>query len=560
MANQAIKLELDTAQTLSATDKVAGILGGLNKVLGNLGIRLKSILAGGAFIRFLGDTASASKVLDKELLVMRLALGKLQVAWGQAFAPVAQVVLPVINDAIFAAIRAVRYVGKIIAALFGFKTGSEDAADAQEDLQSSVSKTSKAVKRSLASFDRLNRLNEKTGTGSGSSGSGGSSLVNWELSPDQIAIVEWIRSLLEPLQRIDLQPLADALGRLWAAVQPITRELFAGLEWAWFNIFVPMTQWAAEQLFPAFVDTLAVLFQTLADVIEACKPAMQWIWEKFLKPLAQWTGQAILDGLAWLRMRLNDVSMWMQENEVPVEDFLLVTGAIAAAIVVLNTVLGALQAPFLLVIGLAALLASKFVNLDGIWDTMPQSLKDAWTKIKGVLQPVWEWVKKNVLQPVQAGMKNTINGIIAYLNSCIQAVVESVNSIVRTINQLSFKVPDWVPELGGKRFGFNLKYAKATPIPYLAKGAVLPANKPFLAMVGDQRHGTNIEAPLATIQEAVASVMEDMVSSNLAGQEAVVGVLRQILEAVLGIRIGDGDIARAVDRYRRSMAVVNGTF
>ena len=560
MANQVIKLELDTAQTLSATDKVAGILGGLNKVLENLGIRLKSILAGGAFIRFLGDTASASKVLDKELLVMRLALGKLQVAWGQAFAPIAQVVLPVINDAIFAAIRVVRYVGKIIAALFGFKTGSEDAADAQEDLQSSVSKTSKAVKRSLASFDQLNRLNEKTGSGSGSSGSGGSSLVNWELSPDQIAIVEWIKSLLEPLQSINLQPLVDALGRLWAAVQPITRELFAGLEWAWFNIFVPMTQWAAEQLFPAFVDTLAVLFQTLGDVIEACKPAMQWIWEKFLKPLAQWTGQAILDGLAWLRMRLNDVSMWMQENEVPVEDFLLVVGAIAAAIVVLNTVMGALQAPFLLVIGLAALLASKFVNLDGIWDAMPQSLKDAWAKIKGVLQPVWEWVKKNVLQPVQAGIKNTINGIIAYLNSCIQAVVDSVNSIVRTINQLSFKVPDWVPEWGGKRFGFNLKYAKATPIPYLAKGAVLPANKPFLAMVGDQRHGTNVEAPLATIQEAVASVMEDMVASNLAGQEAVVGVLRQILEAVLGIRIGDGDIARAVDRYRRSMAVVNGTF
>ena len=87
---------------------------------------------------------------------------------------------------------------------------------------------------------------------------------------------------------------------------------------------------------------------------------------------------------------------------------------------------------------------------------------------------------------------------------------------------------------------------------------MLPANKPFLAMVGDQRHGTNVEAPLATIQEAVAVVMEDMIASNMAGQEAVVGVLRQILEAVLGISIGDGEIARAVDRYKRTASVVRG--
>lgn len=557
MANQVIKLELDDTQTLSATDKVAGIMGGLNKVLEELGIRLKGILAGSNVIRFLGDAASASKLFEKELLVMRLALGKLQVAWGQAFAPIAQLVLPLINDAIFAAIRMVRYVGKVIAGLFGFKTGSEDAAKAQDKLFDSTTRTSKAVKRTLASFDRLNRLNGDSGTGS--SGGGGSAFTDWELSPQQLALVEWIHSLLAPLQAIDLQPLTASLRRLWEAMQPITRELFAGLEWAWFNIFVPIAQWTAEQLLPAFLDTFAVAVDTLGAVIEACKPAMHWVWENFLKPLAQWTGKAILSGLQWLRQRLNDVSAWMAENQVPVEDFLLVAGAIAAAIVVLNGVLGALQVPFLLVIGLVGLLVSKFVDLDGLWDTMPQSVKDAWAKIKGVLQVIWDWVKLHVLDPVVAGMKNAINGIISYLNACISAVVNSVNSVIRTLNQLSFKVPYWVPEHGGRVFGFNLKMAKATRIPYLAQGAVLPANKPFLAMVGDQHHGTNVEAPLTTIQEAVALVMEDVIASNLAGQEAVVGILRQILEAVLGIRIGDGDIARAVDRYRHSRAVINGT-
>ena len=49
--------------------------------------------------------------------------------------------------------------------------------------------------------------------------------------------------------------------------------------------------------------------------------------------------------------------------------------------------------------------------------------------------------------------------------------------------------------------------AKPPLIPKLAQGAVLPPNRPFLAMVGDQRSGTNVEAPLSTIEEAVENVL-----------------------------------------------------
>ena len=77
-------------------------------------------------------------------------------------------------------------------------------------------------------------------------------------------------------------------------------------------------------------------------------------------------------------------------------------------------------------------------------------------------------------------------------------------------------------------------------------------------MLGDQRHGTNVEAPLATIQEAVAAVMADFAGSNLAGHEATVAVLREILAAVLGIEIGDDVIGRAYLRYRDGQAVMKG--
>ena len=110
----------------------------------------------------------------------------------------------------------------------------------------------------------------------------------------------------------------------------------------------------------------------------------------------------------------------------------------------------------------------------------------------------------------------------------------------------------------GKEFSLNLPTVKVPQIPYLAQGAVLPANKPFLAVVGDQRHGTNVETPLSTIQEAMAAVMADYTDANMAGHNATVQLLRQILEAVLGIHISDEVIANAYDRYQRQMGVVRG--
>ena len=79
-----------------------------------------------------------------------------------------------------------------------------------------------------------------------------------------------------------------------------------------------------------------------------------------------------------------------------------------------------------------------------------------------------------------------------------------------------------------------------------------------MAVLGDQKHGTNIEAPLSTIQEAVAIVMEDMIQSNIAGHEATVAVLQAILEAVNTIDTSDERYANAVDAYHRKVAVAKG--
>ena len=63
---------------------------------------------------------------------------------------------------------------------------------------------------------------------------------------------------------------------------------------------------------------------------------------------------------------------------------------------------------------------------------------------------------------------------------------------------------------------------------------------------------------LTTIQEAVAAVMQEHTQANMAGHSATVQVLRQILEAVLGIHISDETIACAYDRYQHQLGIVNG--
>lgn len=153
----------------------------------------------------------------------------------------------------------------------------------------------------------------------------------------------------------------------------------------------------------------------------------------------------------------------------------------------------------------------------------------------------------NIIEAVTKLINFIVSGIEYMVN---RLVIDGVNGIIKGINSIGKYVGftiDTVPEFTIPRF-----------IPKLAKGAVLPPNKPFMAVVGDQRHGTNIEAPLTTIQEAVALVMEDQTSAILAGFEASVGVQKEILEAVLGIQIGDDVIGQAAARYNRKMAAARG--
>lgn len=195
------------------------------------------------------------------------------------------------------------------------------------------------------------------------------------------------------------------------------------------------------------------------------------------------------------------------------------------------------------------------------WQTISSTLSTTWTNMKNKATTTFNGMKTsivNIFNGLKNAIKSPVNAIIGFINGMISGIVSGINSAISVLNRLHISIPRWVPGIGGRSLGFNIPHVYAPQIPYLAKGAVIPPNAPFMAMLGDQRHGTNVEAPLETIQEAVALVMDGMTGGMMAGFEAVIAILREILEAVMGIEIGDDVIANAVKNYNRKMAVVNG--
>ena len=193
-------------------------------------------------------------------------------------------------------------------------------------------------------------------------------------------------------------------------------------------------------------------------------------------------------------------------------------------------------------------------------EIISQAFEDASDWAKEKWSDMGEWFETTVFDPVTACFKNLANGGISGLNGLIGGVESAINWCVRALNNFSIDLPDWdiLGDMAGGTFGFSLNTVSFNRIPHLARGAVIPPNREFLAVLGDQSSGTNIEAPLSTIQEAVAAVMEDMIQSNAAGHEATIALLGRILEAIYGLDTSDERYARAVDNHNRMMAVARG--
>ena len=172
--------------------------------------------------------------------------------------------------------------------------------------------------------------------------------------------------------------------------------------------------------------------------------------------------------------------------------------------------------------------------------------------LRNLFSSIWAAITRIVGDAIT----NIINGVL----SMVERIANAISGILPALSSMHSRVSDGISSAQSAIGGAAVYSAPLTdlPVPALARGAVIPANREFLAVLGDQSHGTNVEAPLDTIKQAVAEVMEDLQAGQMAGFEAVVAVLREILSAVCGIELTDEDVGRAVQRWQRKQLTATG--
>ena len=154
----------------------------------------------------------------------------------------------------------------------------------------------------------------------------------------------------------------------------------------------------------------------------------------------------------------------------------------------------------------------------GLWEKVASGASSAWEGIKNAFKSVPEWFQSkfrdawqkvkdvfstggSIWSGIKEGIENTfhtvVNAIIRGMNTIIAVPFNKINSMLNTIRNAHF--------LGISPFQnmWGVNPLPVPQIPMLARGAVIPANRQFLAVLGDQRNGNNLEAPESLLRQIV---------------------------------------------------------
>lgn len=340
-------------------------------------------------------------------------------------------------------------------------------------------------------------------------------------------------------------PISDAVSsfiNIIGKIIDILKEL-------WENVLVPLISWIIDNIVPVIspiVDTLGDLildfFDTISEIVSGILDALGGLidfisgvftgdWDKAwngIKTIFSGIWKAISSLFSGIWTTLKDIvkggvefiknlinSVWNGIKSLTstvwnaIKNFLssLWNGIKSTASNVFNNIRNALSSVWSSIRSTASSVWNSIRStLSNIWNGLKNTVNSTFNSIKSKITSIWNSVK-SVTSSVWNGIKNTIrgaiNGIIGGINGLIRGMVNGLNAVIRALNRLHIKIPDWVPGFGGRTFGFNIGYLSAPQIPYLASGAVIPPNKEFLAVLGDQKSGNNIEAPESLIRRIV---------------------------------------------------------
>lgn len=340
-----------------------------------------------------------------------------------------------------------------------------------------------------------------------------------------------LQGLAEQFKGLLEGPLGDAILK----IETFLGKLIDSLKLLWESVLVPLINWIIANLLPVVaeiinvVGTVAIkvmksLIKIIGDVADTLSGIIDFLVGVFTGDWElAWQGiKEIADG-AWSFIKDVVSGAWEVIKTVT-------KGALSIIKSIISTAWNAIKA-----------LTSTIWNaikktLSGLWNSLKSTASTVFNAIKTKVVGVWDSVKNktsktwenvatfvsNKVEAIKNAITNKFNaardavrsafeGIVNFIKAPINQAISIVNNAVGMINnaiggiESAFSFGPWtVPTpFGSKTIGFHATFPRIGTIPYLASGAVIPPRSEFLAVLGDQKKGNNLEAPESLLRQIV---------------------------------------------------------
>lgn len=347
---------------------------------------------------------------------------------------------------------------------------------------------------------------------------------NTYILPVLQGLAEQIKGLLEG-------PLGDAILK----IETFLGKLIDSLKLLWESVLVPLINWIIANLLPVVekiidvVGTTAIkvlesLIKIIGDVSDTLSGIIDFLVGVFTGDWGMaWQGiKEIADG-AWSFIKDVVSGVWSAIKSVT-------KGALNIIKTVISTAWNAIKTATSTVWNaikktLSGLWSALKTTAKTVFDAIKTKVTGVWDKIKDKTSRTWESITTFVSTKVEAiktaitdkfnaardAVKSAFEGIVDFIKRPINQAISIVNNAVGMINsaiggiESAFSFGPWnVPTpFGTKRIGFHATFPRVGTIPYLASGAVIPPRSEFLAVLGDQKKGNNLETPESLLRQIV---------------------------------------------------------
>lgn len=500
--NQIIGLR-DRQAELSKQDTFSGINLGLDTIIKKVakwGLAVFGVRSAYMFVRQAMSTLSESdENLASQIEYIRWTL--------------ANAIAPIVKFIINAVYTILQFVNMITKALFGKElfAGPKEFAKNMKG----ASKSAKDIKKSLAGFDEMNILADNSTSGGGASG-GGVDMPKFDkvIIPE---LPEWLKEVL----------------------------LYAGLV---AGAFLLITQNASVLLGLGIGAVIGGVLMLITDIVKFIQDPS---WQNFVNILGDiavviggimmimgnwWGLLVVIVGLAvkliadnWdtISKWLGEIGKWIYDNVLmPTWEF--IKGFVGMIVTIFTTFLSVLNGIFTALIGIMVLpFEVMWDTAKGVFNGILTTIKGVWNVIKGIFTGDW----KTVMTGFKQIFKGTFDSLFSVIKAPLNLVIGGINKLIKGINKIKIDVPDWVPVIGGEKFGF-----KISEIPKLAKGTIL--NNPGRgvpiggAIAGEQGKEAVLPLSDSRLLEELGSTIGRYITINLTNETKLDGrtIARKVSE------------------------------